>query len=180
MFAESSIRLCFEHLPTAYATGRDRAGREGMAAGSLYAALSYASAGLNAVHGLAYALAGLTHASHGSTNAVYLPYVMDALLEERESDLATIARLAGEPQADQASMACSAVVRTRNLVGRVGIPTTLAGFGVTEDDLEGLIENGLGVARLTKAFPIQPPEAAYREIVTNAFHGRLRAEVAKS
>jgi len=175
-FAESAIGLCFSHLQTAFEAGRDRNAREGMAAGSLYAALSYASAGLNAVHGLAYALAGLTHASHGSTNAVYLPYVMDSLLAVREQDLATIARLAGEPDAAPSTLARRAVVRTRDLVAAVDIPTTLRGFGVGEEHLDELVDNGLGVVRLTKAFPIQPADAAYREIVHNAFHGRLNAE----
>lgn len=175
MFATEGIRLCFQHLPVAYADGADREAREGMAAGSLYAALSYASAGLNAVHALAYGLAGITHASHGSTNAVFLPYVMDVLREARESDLAEIARLAGESEADPATLAARAAVRTRDLVAEVGIPTTLAGFGITEDELETLVANGLGVARLTRAFPVQPAEPVYRRIVRNAFDGTLRA-----
>jgi alcohol dehydrogenase class IV len=176
MFAAESIRLCFEHLPTAYAQGSDRPAREGMAAASLYAALSYGSAGLNAVHGLAYALAGLTHATHGSTNAVYLPYVMDALLTARRDDLVQIARLAGETGADPDALARRAVIRTRDLVADCGVPTTLAGFGVKESDLPDLIRNGLGVTRLTKAFPIQPADEAYARIVRNAYAGVLEAE----
>ncbi len=176
MFAAEGIRLCFRHLPMAYATGSNRAAREGMAAGSLFAALSYATAGLNAVHGLAYALAGLTHASHGSTNAVYLPYVMDALRDTRQAELAEIARLVGERDGTDVDLARRAVVRVRELVGAVGIPTTLSGFGVTEADLPALVENGVAVARLTKAFPIQPAAPVYERIVHNAYAGRLDVE----
>lgn len=176
MFAAESISLCFRHLPAAHANGEDRVAREGMAAGSLYAALSYGSAGLNAVHALAYALAGLTHHTHGSTNAVYLPYVMDALVESRRADLAAIGRLAGAAGDDESTLAREAVIRTRDLVARVGIPTTLQGFGVKESDLGLLTSNGLGVARLTKAFPVQPPDEAYERIVVNAYRGILTAE----
>jgi alcohol dehydrogenase class IV len=174
LFAAEGIRLCFRHLPTAYAKGDQREAREGMAAGSLYAALSYATAGLNAVHGLAYALAGLTHASHGSTNAVFLPYVMDALRNDRRAELAEIGRLAGEPSdASEAELARRAVVRARELVHAVGIPTTLSEFGVSEADLPALVDNGLAVTRLTKAFPLQPARPAYERIVENAYAGRL-------
>ena len=176
LFAADAISLCFRHLPSAYAKGDDRTAREGMAAGSLYAALSYGSAGLNAVHALAYALAGLTHHTHGSTNAVYLPYVMDALMEARRGDLAVIGKLAGATGENESALAREAVIRTRDLVARVGIPTTLQGFGVKESDLPALTRNGLGVSRLTKAFPIQPPDEVYQRIVVNAYHGILEAE----
>ncbi|WP_449287773.1 iron-containing alcohol dehydrogenase [Marinobacter salarius] len=176
MFASESIRLCFAFLGRAYARGTDRPARESMAAASLYAALSYGSAGLNAVHALAYALAGLTHASHGRTNAVYLPYVLDALRDIRRDDLAQVARSIGETATDPDELARRLVIRTRNLVAQCGIPVSLAGFGVKESQLADLIKNGLAVRRLTKAFPIQPAEAVYERIVRNAFAGTLDAE----
>jgi alcohol dehydrogenase class IV len=176
MFAAESIRLCFAYLNTAYVRGTDRPAREAMAAASLYAALSYGSAGLNAVHALAYALAGLTHASHGRTNAVYLPYVLDALRDIRRDDLAHIARSIGETATDPDELARRLVIRARNLVAECGVPVSLAEFGVKESQLPDLIKNGLAVTRLTKAFPIQPAEAVYERIVRNAFAGTLDAE----
>ncbi|TAL85957.1 MAG: iron-containing alcohol dehydrogenase [Candidimonas sp.] len=172
LMAGESIRLCFEHLPTAYGNGADLEARTGMAYASLLAAFSYASAGLNAVHALAYALAGLTHASHGSTNAVFLPYVMDSLRTVRRADMAKIGHMAGagtEMREEQAAR--HAIVHTRELVESVGIPITLKGFGVTEHDLDTLVSHGLGVSRLTKAFPIQPAESTYRAVVRSAFDG---------
>jgi alcohol dehydrogenase class IV len=173
VFAAESIRLCFASLNTAYRDGGDLEARTAMAYGSLLAALSYGSAGLNAVHALAYALANLTHATHGSTNAVFLPYVMDSLLPVRQSALAEIGRMAGLNGADEHELARAAVARTRALVGELGIPSTLRQCGVGERDLETLVQGGLSVARLTKAFPIQPAEQAYRSIVRNAYEGKL-------
>ncbi|NUB15174.1 iron-containing alcohol dehydrogenase [Azospirillum brasilense] len=173
LFAAESVRLCFRHLPAAMRDGTNLEARTGMAYGSLFAGLSYASAGLNGVHALAYALAGLTHATHGSTNAVFLPYVMDALRPVRQAELAEIARMAGETGGCDAALALRAVERTRELVEMAGIPTTLPGFGVREEQIEPLARNGIAVARLTRAFPIQPADAAYRRIVANAFSGRL-------
>lgn len=176
MFAREGTALALRHLATAYDHPGDRAARSGMARASLYAAMSYATAGLNAVHGLAYALAGLTHASHGSTNAVLLPYVMDALVEARRDELAEIARLAGATPGDIASLARQAPVLVRRLVGRVGVPTDLVAFGVTEDQLARLVADGLAVTRLAKAWPGAPVELAYGQIVQNAYRGVLSGD----
>lgn len=176
MFAREGTALALRHLATAYDQPQDRAARSGMARASLYAAMSYATAGLNAVHGLAYALAGLTHASHGSTNAVLLPYVMDALVEERRDELAEIARLAGATSGDVSSLARQAPVLIRRLVGRVGVPTDLIAFGVTEDQLAGLAADGLAVTRLAKAWPGAPADLAYGQIVRNAYRGVLSGD----
>lgn len=173
LMAGEAIRLCFSHLPVAYRTGSDLEARTGMAYGSLLAAFSYASAGLNAVHALAYALASLTHATHGSTNAVFLPYVMDSLRHVQAAELAEIGRLAGSRAETEAELAHDAVALTRALIASLGIPVTLKDFGVKEGDLDSLVESGLGVKRLTKAFPIQPPQGAYRSIVVNAYNGTL-------
>lgn len=176
MFAREATALAVCHLATAYDQPQDRAARSGMARASLYAAMSYATAGLNAVHGLAYALAGLTHASHGSTNAVLLPYVMDALVEVRRDELAEVARLAGATSGDVSSLARQAPVLIRRLVGRVGVPTDLVAFGVTEDQLARLVADGLAVTRLAKAWPGAPAELAYGQIVRNAYRGVLSGD----
>jgi alcohol dehydrogenase class IV len=172
IMAAESIRLCFSSLPVAYRAGSDIEARSAMAYGSLLAALSYGSAGLNAVHALAYALANLTHATHGSTNAVFLPYVMDSLLPLRQAELADIGRLAGL-EGNEEQLARAAIAHTRALVASLGIPSTLRACGVSGHQLETLVQGGLGVTRLTKAFPIQPAEAAYRDIVRNAYEGTL-------
>lgn len=152
MFARNATALILRHLVTAFDHGQDRVARNGMARGSLYAAMSYATAGLNAVHGLAYALSGLTHASHGSANAVLLPYVMDALVEVRREELADVARLAG------------------------AVGTDMRSSGVTEDQLPRIIADGLAVKRLTKAWPGAPAAAAYERIVRAAYIGTLYDE----
>jgi alcohol dehydrogenase len=179
MFAREATALAFEHLATAFEQPQHRAARNAMARASLYAAMSYATAGLHAVHGLAYALAGLTHASHGSTNAVMLPYVMDALVDHRRDELADIARLAGAREADPQTLALQAPVLTRALVRRLGLAGDLVTFGVTEDQLPGLIADGLSVTRLAKAWPGDPADEAYARIVRNAFLGKLSGETSR-
>ena len=144
-----------------------------MSYASVYAALSYGSAGLNAGHGIAYAIAGQTHKSHGSTNAVILPYVLDALREERFAELLEVARMFGIAEPDEATAVRQLPVAVRTLVGRLDIPTDLRSFGVAERDLDALLHDALGVTRLAKAFPVQNLERAYASIIDNAWRGAL-------
>ncbi|MDB5776892.1 MAG: alcohol dehydrogenase [Herbaspirillum sp.] len=171
LFAKEAIALCARHLQRSYTHGDDTEARIGMAYASHYAALSYGSAGLNAVHGIAYAVAGLTHKSHGSTNAVMLPYVLDALRSVRHNELLEVARLFGidDPQAGRAVRQLPMTVRA--LVGQLGIPTTLKDFGVAEHDLAALTAAALAVTRLTKAFPVDAVEDVYSRIIRNAWEG---------
>lgn len=173
MFARESIRLCVAWLERAYAHGGDTQARVGMSYASVYAALSYGSAGLNAGHGIAYAIAGQTHKSHGSTNAVILPYVLDALREERFAELLEVARMFGIAEPDEATAVRQLPVAVRNLVGRLDIPTDLRSFGVAKRDLDALLHDALGVTRLAKAFPVQNLERAYASIIDNAWRGTL-------
>ncbi len=165
MFARESMRLCFAYLERAHRDGSDKQARIGMAYASVYAALSYGSAGLNAGHGIAYAVAGKTHKSHGSTNAVVLPYVLDALLETRRTELREVAGLMGLGDAAEVAPA------VRDMIGRLGIPTDLQAFGLVEADLPALIEDALSVVRLAKAFPVPDVPASYAAIVRQAFDG---------
>ncbi len=140
---------------------------------SVYAALSYGSAGLNAVHGIAYAVAGMTHRSHGTTNAVVLPYVVDALAVHRPTETAEIAQIfgiCGESPEDAARELCEFL---RDLVADLGIPTTLKDLGIEKASLDSLTRDALAVTRLAKSFPVPDVEDAYGRIVRNAYDGCL-------
>lgn len=180
MFARESMRLCLAWLERAYRDGADVQARVGMAYASLYAALSYGSAGLNAVHGLAYAVAGQTHKSHGSTNAVMLPYVLDAMRDVRRAELLEVAGMLGIRTLDEDAALRAVPLAVRDLIGRLGIPTDLRAFGVQEENLEALVSDALGVTRLAKAFPVSDVARRYRDIVHNAFNGRLSAAPAEA
>lgn len=173
MFAHEAIDLCARYLVRTYDDGSDTEARIGMAYASHYAALSYGGAGLNAVHGIAYAVAGITHETHGSTNAVMLPYVLDALRSVRHDELLKVARLFGIKDSDEARAVKELPVVIRELIGHLGIPTTLATFGVAREQLSGMVADALAVTRLAKAFPVADVPAAYASIIERAWLGQL-------
>jgi alcohol dehydrogenase len=98
---------------------------------------------------------------------------MDELRGLRNAELADIARLAGAAAAPSETLTGQAGLLTRQLIERVGLRTTLPAFGVSADQLPALVQDALGVTRLAKAFPIQPPGAAYQRIVQRAYDGHL-------
>lgn len=186
LFAREAIALCSRFLLRAYRDsgkggdgdsgddgGRDIEARIGMSYASLYAALSYGSAGLNAVHGIAYAVAGLTHRSHGSTNAVMLPYVLDALRETRGADLLALAPLFGLDQGSEAERIAGVPAAVRNLIDALDIPSNLQAFGVPRDALPALTRDALGVTRLAQAFPVADVPGTYARAIENAWRGEL-------
>ncbi len=175
MFAREAMRLCVAYLERAYRNGADHEARIGMAHASVYAALSYGTAGLNAVHGTAYAVAGLTHHTHGRTNAVMLPYVLDALRPTRHAELLEIATMMGLQAGSEEALCAAVPSAVRDLIARLDIPTDLRGFGLQPADVARLTADALAVTRLAKAFPVPDVAAAYRCIVQAAFDGHLAA-----
>ncbi|VVD91009.1 alcohol dehydrogenase [Pandoraea horticolens] len=176
IFARESIRLATAYLLRCYEDGNDVEARVGMCYASVYAAMSYGSAGLNAVHGIAYGVAALTHKSHGATNAVVLPYVVDALRESRHAELLEVARMFGIKTDDEVRAVRELPHKLRELVGKLGIPTDLNAFGISQGSLRDLLIDSLGVTRLAKAFPVGNIEECYAEIIDNAWRGGLRDE----
>ena len=174
MFAREAMQLCIAWLERAYTHGGDRSARIGMAHASVYAALSYGSAGLNAVHGIAYAVAGRTHKSHGSTNAV-MP-LRARCAARRAPGRAARGRPAVRHRHRRRGRSAAQVPKAvRDMIARLGIPTDLRLFGVQEADLAALTQDALDVTRLAKAFPVADVASSYRAIVRNAFDGRLSA-----
>jgi len=179
IFARESIRLAAAYLLRCYENGNDVEARVGMCYASVYAAMSYGSAGLNAVHGIAYGVAALTHKSHGATNAVVLPYAIDVLRESRHAELLEVARVFGIDAVDDVQAVRTLPHRLRDLVGKLDIPTDLNAFGIPRTSLKDLLTDSLGVTRLAKAFPVGNIEESYAEIIDNAWQGVLRDEKAE-
>jgi alcohol dehydrogenase len=171
LFAREAIRLCARYLKRTHDNGADIEARTGMCYASIYAALSYGSAGLNAVHGIAYAVAGATHRSHGTTNAVMLPYVLEELAATRSSELLDVADIFGIGTTDRNQAVRELCEAIRSLIGSIGIPTTLKELGIDGASLPSLLNDALAVTRLLKAFPVTDAKAAYERILQRAYDG---------
>lgn len=172
VFAEKAIELIGKYLRRAVRNGRDIEARSGMALAATLAAIAFTNAGLTAVHAMAYPVGGQFHTSHGETNAVLLPAVMEFLIPAAPKKIARIAELMGESveglSLDEAARkSVSAVI---DLMKKINSPNGLSAFGVKEADLPIMVEGTLKIERLLAG----NPRPVTREDLENLFRRALK------
>ena len=128
-----AIGLIASNLPVAVKDGDNPNAREHVALGSLLTGMAFGNAGLGAVHGLAHPLGAQFHVPHGLACAVLLPHVCAFNLSVRKNKFNDVAPLIGAQNAEDLPSALATLNQT------VGIPDTLAQFGVKQTDFPALL-----------------------------------------
>lgn len=176
--ALQAIRLISGSIRTAVEDGENKQARSDMSYGSYLAGLAFFNAGVAGVHALAYPLGGQFHISHGESNAVLLPYVMGYIrssCEIRMKDiLEAMAVSSNHLSREEASYKC--VEELKRLVADVHIPLNLKGFGITEDALGRLADDGIKQQRILARSPMPLGRDDIFAIYQSAFNGEIRGK----
>mmetsp|Transcript_110739 Transcript_110739/g.352773 ORF Transcript_110739/g.352773 Transcript_110739/m.352773 type:complete len:404 (+) Transcript_110739:65-1276(+) len=130
--------------------------RSNMLLGSYMAGMAFNNAPVGAVHALAYPLGSHFHISHGSSNSVVLPHVLNFnRLDPRAAALYTELALCFESKDGVLSgafgdaKASAAFVRElKTLQQDLGMRKTLREFGITRDDVPLLAREAMKQTRL--------------------------------
>ena len=164
MFALQALELILENIEAACENARNMDAKNAMLLGSFYAGVAITASGTTAVHALSYPLGGRYHIPHGVSNAILLSPVMRFNEPYSRTKFAQVYdRCAREKWCGQTERAKSEWVLTRieEIVRNLEIPTSLKNFGVSEQDLESLVESGMEVRRLldNNMRPVTPADA---------------------
>jgi alcohol dehydrogenase class IV len=164
--ALEGLRLVNLGLRRAFADGADVEARSWMMAASLMGATAFQK-GLGAIHALSHPVGARLHTHHGTTNAVFTPYVLlrnRPAIEDRMDRLGAYLGLGGGFDA-----VLDWVLKLRE---DLGIPHTAAELGVPED-LVGTIAAEAVADPTAGTNPIPLTEADYAELLRASMAGTL-------
>lgn len=145
MNALDAIRLINSHLALLVEQPEDKYLREQIMLGSMKAGLAFSNAILGAVHAMSHSLGGFLDLPHGLCNAMLVEHVIDYNYGSAEDRFAVIAQTMGIDTRGLTSRQIQTRLRNhvQALKRDVGLPDTLAKFGVNMSDIPYLSTNAI-------------------------------------
>ena len=150
-FALEAFDIIMNNIETACDDPNALEAKNQMQIAAFYAGVAITCSGTTAVHALSYPLGGKYHIAHGVSNAILLVPVMKFNEPTIRSKLATAYDriVHGEKTCiTEEEKSAWVVQRMGDIVKHLDIPTSLAEFNVSMDDLDGLVDAGMQVQRL--------------------------------
>ena len=164
--AVEGIRLVFENLPKVFANPGDVEARGHMMSAAAMGATAFQK-GLGAIHALSHPVGALFDTHHGTTNAVFMPYVLVANRAAIEPRIVRLAAYLGLEPSFDAFLAAVIALRAK-----LGVPNTLAEFKVDASKRE-LIGDMAIVDPTAGGNPVELTKALALEIFDRAMDGRV-------
>ena len=180
--AEKAIQLICHNLPVIYKDGKNLEARQSVHDAACMAGIAFSNAGLGLNHAMAHALGARFHIPHGRANGILLPYVMkfnagcDTKLTETAQRYATMAHVLRIEGSSIRQSALALIRSVKNLVDKLGIPTTIQLAGVSKENFEAELDTlaTLAMADRTLATnPVTPTKEQVIELFRFAYHGKL-------
>ncbi len=150
-YATTSVRLVFDHLPTACADGANLEARKAMALASYYGGLAFTRTSVGYVHAIAHTFGAFYRTPHGLANAIALPHVLDFSKPHAEDRLARLAELIGCEGATDRDKAEQFIGAVRGLMSKIDIPDKLD--ALLEKDVSAIAAQAVGEAHLNYPVP---------------------------
>ncbi|KEF36844.1 alcohol dehydrogenase, class IV [Schinkia azotoformans MEV2011] len=183
IFCEKAIKNIFTYLLRAYRYGDDLEARRKLHLASCMAGVGFTNASLGVNHSLAHAVGAKFHLSHGRSNAILLPYVIQfngglcdgSYQTSRAAERYTeISRFLGLPCSTREEGVVSLSTAIRVLNSKLGIPLTFQALNIEERlyvrKIPELVESALQDI-CTTGNPITVSEADFVNLLNWAYKG---------
>jgi alcohol dehydrogenase class IV len=172
-----AAEMVFQYLPRAYADGSDVEARTKMHCAASIAGLGFGNSLASLAHGLGHSLGAVFHVPHGLAVGLSLPYVIEFCARgeagtTRYAELAYHLRLRSSSEPEAARALVEAI---RALQKRLEEPTTLAGCGITREDLQAqmaLLVSNCGNDSSTVTSTRIPDDQETQRLYEYAYDGR--------
>ena len=166
--AVEGTRLIFANLPKAVANGKDLEARAHMMSAAAMGAAAFQK-GLGAIHALSHPVGALYNTHHGTTNGVFMPYVLVFNRAAIEPKIARLAGFLGITGGFDGFL--KAVLDLRK---QTGVPHALGGLGVDRGKVETIVEMSL-VDPTAGGNPVPLTKEGSRKIFDAALSGDVAA-----
>ncbi|TPG68163.1 iron-containing alcohol dehydrogenase [Brevibacillus laterosporus] len=173
-FSEKAIRLVFAYLEKSFRNGEDHLAREKMHNASCIAGLAFNAASLGISHSMAHIIGAKFHISHGRSNGIVLPYVIeynanikgytDRNFSMAASKYADIAKLLNLPSSDTRNGVKNLILAVKKLRKELGMPASLKEAGVKKEEFYRELDNLVEVAMQDKCTITNPRTPSVKEI----------------
>jgi alcohol dehydrogenase class IV len=170
VYAFEGMRLIAAHIVQAVNNGHDSAARTQVAMGSLLGGFCLGPVNTAGVHALSYPLGSTFHLTHGLSNALLLPYVMEfnyVAAPKRYADVAIA--LGCRREADDVKTAIKGIEKVRELIKDCGIPARLREVGIPKEAIPQMAADAMKITRLLKNNPRPITEADAIDIFNAAY-----------
>tara|TARA_R110002072_G_scaffold3206_1_gene23848 strand:+ start:614 stop:1759 length:1146 start_codon:yes stop_codon:yes gene_type:complete len=135
--ALEGMRLVKQYLPRAFADGTDIEARAHMMSAAIMGATAFQK-GLGAIHALSHPVGAIYHTHHGTTNAVFMPAVLQF---NKPAITGVIRQAAAYLEISGGFDGFCAYVDDLN--ASLGIPKKLSGLGVKNPDIDRIVNGAL-------------------------------------
>ena len=170
VYAFEGMRLIAAHIVRAVTDGKDEEARTQVAMGSLLGGFCLGPVNTAGVHALSYPLGSTFHLTHGLSNALLLPYVMEfnyVAAPKRYADVAIA--LGCSREADDVKTAIRGIEKIRALIKDCGIPAHLREVGIPKEAIPQMAADAMKITRLLKNNPRPITEADAIDIFNAAY-----------